>query len=315
MNAGEMLVVGEALVDIVHRETLPGGSPANVAVALGRLGPPVTLATQLGDDDHGRLVRGHLESSRVSVTADASPRTSVARAAVDPTGAARYEFDVEWNPDFGDLAARHAVHVGSFSAVTGPAVQQLLARSTGTISYDINVRPQLMPADARTDIEAITARADLVKASDEDLEWLYPSMSAEQSARALLDLGPHVVFLTRGASGALVLTRDDAIAIPAVPVDVVDTIGAGDAFAAGLLHALDREGCLGARLTAGSEVLVRAGRFAAWLAAQTAARQGADPPWDVVYEDLLGLTRREPGPDTDNVEIRPNPLIPRKKLL
>jgi len=148
-----------------------------------------------------------------------------------------------------------------------------------------------MPAGARGDIEAIAARADLVKASDEDLDWLYPSLSAEQAARALLELGPHVVFLTRGASGALALTRDDAIAIPAVPVDVVDTIGAGDTFAAGLLHALDREGCLSDRLTAGPEVLLRAGHFAAWLAAQTAARQGADPPWDAGYENVLGLTR------------------------
>ena len=72
-------------------------------------------------------------------------------------------------------------------------MQQLLDRSTGTISYDINVRPRLMPADARTDIESIAERADLVKASDEDLEWLYPSLPAEQSACALLDLGPHVV--------------------------------------------------------------------------------------------------------------------------
>jgi fructokinase len=291
MNVGGLLVVGEALVDLVGRQAFPGGSPANVAVALGRLGGSVTLATQVGDDDQGRLVRGHLASSRVSVVADTGPRTSTARATVDSTGTARYEFDVEWNPDFGDVAGAHAVHVGSFSAVTGPAVRRLLDRSSGTISYDINVRPRLMPADARSDIEALVERADLVKASDEDLAWLHPSLSAEDSARALLELGPQVVFLTRGASGALVLTGDDAMVIPAVPVDVVDTIGAGDTFAAGVLHALDREGCLGGRLMAAPEVFLRAGLFAAGLAARTAARRGADPPWDVRYEDFLDAHR------------------------
>jgi fructokinase len=289
MTARETLVVGEALVDVVDGNPLPGGSAANVAVALGRLGQSVSLATQLCDDEPGRLVREHLESSRVAVRAEAGARTSVARAVVDSTGSASYEFDVEWNPDFDDLVSSHAVHVGSFSALTGSAVRDVLGRSTGTITYDINVRPQLMPANARRDVEALIERADLVKASEEDLAWLYPSMPADRAARALVDLGPRAVFLTRGASGAVLLTRDRAIAIPAVDVDVVDTIGAGDTFAAGLLHALDREGFLGGPLTAGEEVLVRAGRFAAWLAAQTAARQGADPPWDAIYEEVLEL--------------------------
>jgi fructokinase len=282
-----VLVVGEALVDVVDGRALPGGSPGNVAVALGRLGQQVTLATQLGDDEYGELVREHLESSRVSPYVAPAIRTSVARVSIDLTGAATYDFEVTWDPQFTDLAGDYAVHVGSFSAVTGPAVQALLDRSTGTISYDINVRPDLLTPDARARIQATVARADLVKASEEDLEWLYPTRSAQASAHALLELGPAAVYLTLGAAGALVVTREGTERIAPVTVDVVDTIGAGDTFAAGLLHALDREGCLGGRLTADSDTLLRAGRFAAWLAAQTASREGADPPWDIAHEEVV----------------------------
>jgi fructokinase len=277
------LVVGEALVDVVDGRALPGGSPANVAVALGRLGQPVTLATQLGQDAHSHLVHEHLYASGVTVLAAPAAQTSVARAIVDGTGAATYDFDVSWDPDFGDLTASHVVHVGSFSAVTGPAVLDLLERSTGTISYDINVRPALLPPDAGTRVEAIVSRADIVKASDEDLEWLYPSRPAEETARALLDCGPSAVYLTLGAAGAVVLTREGTARIPGVRVEVADTIGAGDTFAAGVLHGLEREGCLGGRLSADLETLRRVGRFAAGLAAQTAARHGANPPWGVQY--------------------------------
>ena len=111
---------------MVDGRGLPGGSPANVAVALGRLGQPVTLATQLGEDTHGDLVREHLHASGVSILADSAMRTSVARAAVDGMGAATYDFDALWDPHFGDLSASHVVHVGSFSAVTGPSVVDLL---------------------------------------------------------------------------------------------------------------------------------------------------------------------------------------------
>jgi len=292
---GDALVVGEALVDVVDGHALPGGSPANVAVALGRLGHPVTLATQLGQDAHALLVREHLRASGVSVQAQPGARTSVARAVVDGTGAATYDFDVSWDPAFGELSGSHVVHVGSFSAVTGPAVLDLLDRSTATISYDINVRPALLPPDAGAQVEAIVSRSDVVKASDEDLEWLFPSRPVEETARALLEFGPSVVYLTLGAAGALVVTREGTARIPGVSVEVADTIGAGDTFAAGLLHGLAEEGCLGGSLTADLETLVRVGRFATGLAAQTAARHGADPPWGVQYPMRQDVSQRRQG--------------------
>ena len=120
-------------------------------------------------------------------------------------------------------------------------------------------------------------------ASDEDLEWLYPGRPADEAAHALLDFGPSVVYLTLGASGAVVMSREGTVGIPGVRVAVADTIGAGDTFMAGLLHGFQQEGRLGGRFVADLETLLRVGRFAVGLAAQTAARHGANPPWGVPY--------------------------------
>jgi fructokinase len=261
-SSPSVLVVGEALVDVVAGVPYPGGSPANVAVALGRQGVSVALATQLGDDEYGALVRRHLEESRVTLVVAPAPRTSSATAVIGPSGAATYEFDIGWDPTFERLPAADLVHLGSFSAVLGEA-------PSGTLSYDINVRPALMPPDALSRIEAIVKRATIVKASDEDLDWMYPSQSWEESARALLALGPSVVWVTRGAAGASAFTVSDQFDIPAPEVQVADTIGAGDTFSAGLIIGWLRWG----------DDWQRVGELAAGLAAVTTSRVGADPPW------------------------------------
>jgi fructokinase len=257
-----VLVVGEALVDIVDGVAYPGGSPTNVAVALGRLGISVTLATQLGDDANGALIREHLAASNVDLVVATSTRTSSARAVIAPGGAASYDFDVTWDPVFPDLPSAGVVHVGSFSALFG-------SPPDGTLSFDINVRPALIPSDALARVEALVKRATIVKASDEDLEWLYPDRSPEESARALLAMGPEIVWLTRGAEGAVGLTAAGPVEVPAVTVEVVDTIGAGDTFSAGLIAGMLRWGSDWPRI----------GEYAASLAAVTASRKGADPPW------------------------------------
>lgn len=259
--------MGEALVDVVAGVPYPGGSPANVAVALGRLGVPVTLATQLGEDPHGQLVRAHLEESNVSLVVAPAEHTSTATAAIAPSGAASYTFDLEWDPAFTDLPYADVVHVGSFSALAG------FVPEGGLLSYDINVRPALMPVDALARIEKVVTRAGIVKASDEDLSWLYPERSWEEAARALLGLGPSVVWVTRGDAGAAAFTEQERLDVAAPAVQVVDTIGAGDTFSAGLVAGWLRWGSDWARV----------GAFAAGLAAQTAGRRGADPPWNVEY--------------------------------
>ncbi|HSV40697.1 MAG TPA: carbohydrate kinase [Nocardioidaceae bacterium] len=260
-TAPHVLVVGEALVDVVDGIAHPGGSPANVAVALGRQGVGVTLATQLADDEYGELLRAHLTASGVELVIATATRTSSATAVLDATGAASYSFDIEWAPSFPELPAADVVHVGSFSALS-------IEPPPGLLSYDINVRPALMPDDALARVERLVDSATIVKASDEDLAWLYPSLSWQEAAVSLLTRGPQIVWVTLGAEGAIGFTSSGRFDISAPKVEVVDTIGAGDTFSAGLI---------GGWLSWGDD-WQRVGEHAAGLAAQTASRRGADPP-------------------------------------
>ncbi|VTR77613.1 carbohydrate kinase family protein [Cellulomonas hominis] len=299
--APRALVVGEALVDVVLRRgeepaEHPGGSPANVAIGLGRLGRRVDLLTWLADDAYGDLVREHLAASDVHVLAgDRAPeRTSVARAHLDDGGAATYEFDLTWDLpgtwDEGDDAPA-VVHTGSIATVLTPggeAVARLLAerRSTSTLTYDPNLRPALMgDADATLPVvERLVELADVVKVSDEDLAWLHPGVAPVEIARDWLSRGPALVVVTLGGEGALAVTAaGDEIALTAPPVTVADTVGAGDSFMAGLIDGLWSAGLLGAdareRLHAIDRatierVLVRC----AAIAAITVSRAGANPP-------------------------------------
>ena len=196
------LVVGEALIDEVvrpdgSRERHPGGSPANVAIGLGRLGRSVDLLTWLGDDADGDLVRRHLTDSHVHVlTGDRrASRTPVATANIDAAGVASYQFDLEWDlPSTWDDADGDplVVHTGSIATVLQPggtAVEQLIARSrpTSTITYDPNLRPVLMgsPANALPVVDALVRLADVVKVSDEDLAWLHPGVAPGRDRRGV----------------------------------------------------------------------------------------------------------------------------------
>jgi fructokinase len=295
------LVVGEALVDVVLRPGAepaehPGGSPANVAIGLGRLGRRVDLLTWLADDAHGDLVRAHLRDSDVHVLAgDRAPeRTPVARAHLDAGGAATYEFDLTWDLptrwDEGDDAPA-VVHTGSIATVIEPggeAVARVLAdrRATSTVTYDPNLRPALMGSPEATlpVVERLVALADVVKVSDEDLAWLHPGVAPVEIARDWLGRGPALVVVTLGGDGALAVTAaGDEVMITAPPVEVADTVGAGDSFMAGLVDGLWTAGLLGAdardRLRAVDratveQVLVRC----AVIAAITVSRPGANPP-------------------------------------
>jgi fructokinase len=294
-----VLVVGESLVDIVRRddgstETFPGGSAANVAVALARLGRGAGgFVTSFADDDHGRLIAGHLAASGVRLVTDPHvvPRTSSALATLQPDGSARYTFDIDWRigPVEVDVPPL-AVHACSLGAVLTPGcedVRALLARlrPTSTTSYDINMRPSVTgvgPAIAAT-VEATVALSDLVKASDEDLEALYPGDSEAAAAQRLLGQGPAAVVVTRGADGAVWYADGLAVAAPGVAVGVADTIGAGDTFGAAMLDELATRGFLGG----GVDVLRSMTRddvagvldFAVRAAAVTVSRPGADPPY------------------------------------
>lgn len=298
MSRTHVLVIGEALVDIVHRsdgriDEAPGGSPANVALALGRLGDSPRLLTQLGDDAHGRRVREWLEESNVEIVAAPAPRTATATAHLDASGSARYEFDITWALDSTTGVSADGVsivHTGSIAALLAPgadAVRSILTalRESSLITYDPNVRPALLPDRdrARRDIESFVALADLVKASDEDLAWLYPDSDPLEVAWAWLKTGPAVVVVTTGAGGAFAVSRQGVAHVRGLRVDVVDTVGAGDTFMSALIHGLLQTGLNGATArdglrSIGTEAVTSLLALSARAAAITVSRPGADPP-------------------------------------
>ncbi|MGW7449125.1 carbohydrate kinase family protein [Kitasatospora sp. NPDC054795] len=279
--ASPVLVIGECVADIVRSgaepdRVHPGGSPANVAYGLARLGRPAVLLTELGPDANGRLIRRHLESAGVRVRAAVVARTPSAVVELDGQGRARYTFDIRWTLPPTELAEPPAaIHLGSIAAVTEPGAGSVLAlverwRGRARISYDPNVRPALMGdrAESVRRVERWVALSDLVKASDEDLAWLYPGERPEAVAERWLGLGPAVVAVTLGAEGAFARTVEGGhVEAAALPVPVADTVGAGDSFMAAFLHARTAGADLAVCLTHGVTA-----------AALTVARPGANPP-------------------------------------
>jgi fructokinase len=291
----DVMVVGEALVDVVRTadgETgeHPGGSAANVAVALARLGRSVRFATSYADDAHGRLLGEHLRTSGVELALDPHvvARTSTAAATIGADGAATYEFDLDWRLGEVPLApAPAAVHVCSLGAVVEPGASAVLElveqlREQATTTYDVNVRAAVTGTGSEVveRVERVVALADLVKVSDEDLTELWPTLPVEQAAARLLSMGPAAVVLTRGGEGATWFDREREVTVAPRPVVVADTIGAGDTFAAALVDGLAEGGLLGGRLPAlPAEVVERLLAHAAQAAAVTVSRPGADPPY------------------------------------
>ncbi|GLW64319.1 ribokinase [Actinomadura rubrobrunea] len=294
-------VVGEVLVDLLWRSgaehvlPVPGGSPANVAVGLHRLERPVTLVTTWGDDPPGALIGAHLDAIGVEVrrAPSATDRSTLAIAYLDEDGSASYEFVAAWDPRALDVPADTAVlHTGSLALVVEPGASDVLRacrrvreRPGTAVAVDLNVRPAVQRDRAayRAACERFAEVADVVKASDEDLAWLYPDATAEQAARDLLARGARLVVVTLGADGAFALTADAQARVPAPPVDVKDTVGAGDAFQAALLDALasaaapaSEEDRLPLPTTADelTRVLIRC----VTAAAITCTRVGSDPP-------------------------------------
>ncbi len=293
-----VLVVGEALVDVVPDSNgdprdLPGGSPANVAITLGRLGRDVRLVTVLGNDVRGELVRTWLEASRVTVLAQesGSGRTSSAAVTLDESGAATYDFDLAW--DLGDVPQEDCdvLHVGSIATVLAPGADVVLEavrthHGRALVSLDPNARPALTPdrAAAAARVEELVGLSGVVKVSDEDLEWLFPEHDPVATATRWATLGPGLVVVTRGGDGAVAVRPDGtALEVPGVPVEVADTVGAGDTFSGVLIDTLLALGVSGAggvdalRALTDRDIL-EVVTTAAIGAAVTVSRPGADPP-------------------------------------
>ncbi len=262
MSRAQILVIGEALIDIVSdglddAAEHVGGSPANVAVGLARLDHDVALATALGRDPRGERITAHLTRHGVTVlpSSHGSDPTSTALATIDATGAAAYTFDLHWNLPRLDLPPHTGhLHTGSIATVLEPGATQVIdalerGRAVATVSYDPNVRPGIMgDLDAvRKRVERIVSLSDVVKASEDDLALLY----AGQSASAVMEywgrLGAALTVVTLGAAGvAYRLTATGEEGEEATRAEqVVDTVGAGDSFMAGLVSGLMAAGLLG----------------------------------------------------------------------
>lgn len=281
------LVIGEALIDIVETaggdRELVGGSPANVAVGLARQGHTVELLTRIGRDDRGARIAEHVASSGAALTVDSwgAGVTSTARARLRADGSAEYEFDIDWTvpaPDLGGVALVHSGSIALFLEPGGDVVLDALQRAAGhaLVTVDPNIRPALVGdrVGALARFARAAASADLVKLSDEDAAWLYPGMLAEEALAEIATLGPRLVVITRGGEGAMGLGPDGLVEVDALPVEVVDTIGAGDAYMASLISsALDDP-----LLFTSEAAFERALRRAAVTAGITVSRAGANPP-------------------------------------
>jgi len=308
-DAGVVAVVGEALVDFVQSdrpepffEAFVGGSPANVAVGLARLGAPVRLAARIGDDPLGRRIRRHLDENGVDLShAVAAPEhSSLAIVGIGDDGGADYDFRVEGTADWqwrdGELRKAlagpvAAVHSGSLALTMAPGADVVLAalgraRQTATISYDPNCRPLLMGArdELLGRVERVLAVADVVKASADDVDWLLPGTSPEEAAQDWLTRGPALVAITLGANGAVVAARDAGVVRrQGLAVRVADTIGAGDSFTSALLAGLRDRSLLGAERRNDLESL-DGGTLGELLdgavlaSAFTCTRRGPEPP-------------------------------------
>lgn len=236
----------------------------------------------------------------------ASGRTTIALAYLDDaTGSARYDFLASWDPlDIPIAPQSTLVHTGSLAAVVEPGATRIVeacharrGQPGHAVSVGLNVRPAVLPdRDAyRTRAERLIAAADLVKASDEDLAWLYPHLTPEAAGQALLALGPRMVVITRGAQGATALTTRRQITVPTPQTHVVDTIGAGDAFQASLLDALLQPGGTVHIPTTPTELETVLHRCVT-AGALTCARAGAQPPTGEEITVAQAALRSSPSP-------------------
>ena len=302
-----IVVCGEALFDVFPEQHTNaglelsariGGSPFNLAVGLARLGVPPVFFGGLSRDLFGQRLRGALLAEQVDVSATPRPdaQTALVMVSLDAAGVPTYGFygagTAERRVLPSDLPSvpldAAVIHVGSYCMVAEPVagtLRTLIERQLGRslIAYDPNIRLAIEPQVAvwRDTLAWMLPRTGLLKVSDEDLHHLYPQMTPSAFAEHALQSGVRLVVVTRGADGVFAAAANGAVAdLPAVPVNVIDTVGAGDTFQAGLLSWLARHGLLSdeglRRLD--SATLAKALGFAAQAAAITCSRRGADLP-------------------------------------
>ncbi len=278
---------------------IPGGSPYNVALALGRLGVEVQFLGRLSTDSFGALLERTLRESRVDVSL--CPKTeelsTLGFVVFDNENkSASYSFYTQQTAGCGlqesDVPAQLSpevtcLHFGSFSLAAEPigeALEKMLAFKTPQriVSLDPNIRPFLIRDRAAYEqrLAKFAAAADLVKLSDEDVQWLHPGFSPAAACRYYLARGASLAVVTRGSAGALGMNARGTVEVEACQVNVFDTIGAGDTFQAALLAWICHQELTSARLAQLTKPQLRELlEFAGQAAALTCSRAGCNPPW------------------------------------
>jgi fructokinase len=299
-----ILCAGEALIDMLPRETADGetafaphagGAVLNTAVALGRLDVPVQFFSGLSSDLFGDVLRAHLDASHVDsspAAISARPTTLAFVKLVD--GHASYAFYDEntagrmLSPDDLPETAPQTLFVGGISLAVEPcakAYEALAAKHapTSVIMMDPNVRPDFIADEAafRARMARMLGQCDIVKLSDEDLAWFMPDETMQDAAMRLVKGGVKLLCITQGSHGITAYTPDHEVFVPANKATVVDTVGAGDTFNAGLLASLHQAGALDKDAIASldEQTIRNALAFGAKVAAITVSRAGANPPW------------------------------------
>ncbi|UWR38021.1 carbohydrate kinase [Sulfitobacter sp. W074] len=303
-----ILCCGEALIDMIPTPTTAGpdgfvphagGAVFNTAIALGRLGAQVGMLSGLSSDMFGRQLVDGLKASHVDVShLVVSDRPTTLAFVRLVGGHATYDFYDENSAGRmitpGDMPALSAevsaLYFGGISLACEPgadAYADLLARNAEgrAVMIDPNIRPGFIKdiERYRQRLDRMLALSDIVKVSDEDLNWINPApLSLRDKVAELLDKGPSVVILTRGGEGAMgYLANGEEVQVPAVKAEIVDTVGAGDTFNAGVLAKMSELGQLhkSALATLSPEVLTEALAYGARVAAVTVSRAGANAPW------------------------------------
>jgi fructokinase len=296
-----ILVAGESLIDLivgpddgVHAS--PGGGPFNAVRTIARLGQPTRFLGRFSADPFGQLLTGKLAQDGVELAVPGwvPEPTALAIVALGARGVPEYWFHVAQTAGFvlDQTTAQQALqadvtalHIGSLGLVVDPMAAELERLVAGLapdvlLLLDPNWRAQaIRDADAhRARIRHILPRTDILKTSTEDLSFLVPGRGSAEAARILLGWGARCVLLTDGPSSVRAFTGGDELAVQVPPVEVVDTVGAGDAFGGAFLAWWAERG-LAREDLAGSPQLLAAVTAAARVASLTCARAGAEPPW------------------------------------
>ena len=302
-----VLVTGEALVDVVHGingeiKNIPGGSPANTAVALARLGTKTYMKARTSHDQFGEEIRNYLTNQDVnleySLVVD-SP-SSVINAVIQKDGSAKYEANLKGAADYGWTFEElnqvidpdiQIVQLGSLTSYVEPGAtnvekwfSQLRQSNNYLLTFDPNIRHPLdgeNEVDVRKKAKKLASLSHVVKASDEDLNWIFSNNNPQDSAIKIIENGASLVIVTLGKKGAFAVNKKhEIVEVTANEIEVIDTIGAGDTFAAALITQLLENSWINknALENLGSDDLTEILTHCSAASAITCSRQGANPP-------------------------------------